>query len=122
MRKVGYDVEIDRRIRDWVLQRKSDNQPVTRSALCEYARQAVNQPNFKASDSWMRRFLQRHDLFKVVTCNSVKCRKDCNFGSHCALESVDESSASSKPYACGICGKRFAHPSRLKRHVAIHTE
>lgn len=56
----------DREIRDWVLKQRDDKQPVTRSALREYARRTMKKPGFKASISWLKSFLKRNDLEKVV--------------------------------------------------------
>lgn len=59
---LSYDVKTDLEVRDWVLQQRENNLPVTRTTLSEYARKAINKPGFKAAEGLLKQFLQRHDL------------------------------------------------------------
>ena len=65
-RKVSYGPDIEKRILQWVLEKRETKQPVSYEQIKAYAVKTVREekPNvvFNASSGWVYRFLRRHSL------------------------------------------------------------
>ena len=63
-RKLNYDVSLDEKILQWLLERREQEIAVSVIMLQAYAKAVIVPvlPSFKASDGWAYKFMKRHKL------------------------------------------------------------
>ncbi len=63
-RKLNYPREVDDKVLEWVLCMREKHLPISTQMLRDKALALIkpHNPNFKASDGWVRKFIRRHNL------------------------------------------------------------